>query len=401
MVRFLRKIFIKDYENVNDPTIRAKHGILAACGGVFVNVLLFSFKLLIGIFTKSISIISDALNNLSDLFSSSVNLIGFKLAKKPADYEHPYGHARIEYIAGMIVSFLIIMISVFLLIESIQNLINQNSYLNYSIYVFIILGVSIFMKFILAFFYRSLAKTINSVTLRASMNDSFNDIIATCAVLIAYIIQCNFSNLWWLDSVLSIFVAIFIFISGIKMIKETASPLIGANADYSLKKGIVDLIKKHREIIGVHDILIHTYGPNVIYNTLHVEVDGYKDIFKSHELIEDIEEEINKKFGAITTIHMDPIDTKSEELKAIKPIIEAELKKYDERISFHDLRIVKSSKKEKIIFDLLAPVEDKFINELVENLKKVIEEVNSNYRIIINLDYDLSNGKEKTNNFGD
>lgn len=401
MVRFLRKIFIKDYENVNDPTIRAKHGILAACGGVFVNVLLFSFKLLIGIFTKSISIISDALNNLSDLFSSSVNLIGFKLAKKPADYEHPYGHARIEYIAGMIVSFLIIMISVFLLIESIQNLINQNSYLNYSIYVFIILDVSILMKFILAFFYRSLAKTINSVTLRASMNDSFNDIIATCAVLIAYIIQCNFSNLWWLDSVLSIFVAIFIFISGIKMIKETASPLIGTNADYSLKKGIVDLIKKHREIIGVHDILIHTYGPNVIYITLHVEVDGYKDIFKSHELIEDIEEEINKKFGAITTIHMDPIDTKSEELKAIKPIIEAELKKYDERISFHDLRIVKSSKKEKIIFDLLAPVEDKFINELVENLKKAIEKVNSNYRIIINLDYDLSNGKEKTNNFGD
>lgn len=401
MVKLLRKLFIKDFENVNDSTVRAKHGILAACGGIFVNILLFCFKLLIGLITSSMSIISDAFNNLSDLFSCFVNLIGFKLSKKPADYEHPYGHARIEYIAGMIVSFIILMIGTLLFIESVKNLINHNSNLTYNFYVFIILAASILLKFILALFYRSLSKAINSVTLRASMSDSFNDIIATSVVLIAYIIQYNFSSLWWLDSSLSICVAIFIVINGIGMIKETASPLIGKNVDNNLIKSIVDDIKKHKEIIGVHDVLSHTYGPNVIFITLHAEVDGYIDVFKSHDLIENIEEEINKKYGVNVTIHMDPIDTKSSDIKTIKPVIEKTIQKYDQRISFHDLRLVKGTKQTKVIFDILAPVEDKFIDELLLDLKNEIEKINKKYRVIINVDYDLSNGKDETINFGD
>lgn len=401
MVKLLRKLFIKDFENVNDSTVRAKHGILAACGGIFVNILLFCFKLFIGLITSSMSIISDAFNNLSDLFSCFVNLIGFKLSKKPADYEHPYGHARIEYIAGMIVSFIILMIGTLLFIESVKNLINHNSNLTYNFYVFIILVASILLKFILALFYRSLSKAINSVTLRASMSDSFNDIIATSVVLIAYIIQYNFSNLWWLDSSLSICVAIFIVINGIGMIKETASPLIGKNVDNNLIKSIVDDIKKHKEIIGVHDVLSHNYGPNVIFITLHAEVDGYIDVFKSHDLIENIEEEINKKYGVNVTIHMDPIDTKSSDIKTIKPVIEKTIQKYDQRISFHDLRLVKGTKQTKVIFDILAPVEDKFIDELLLDLKNEIEKTNKKYRVIINVDYDLSNGKDETINFGD
>lgn len=401
MVKLLRKLFIKDFENVNDSAVRAKHGILAACGGIFVNILLFCFKLFIGLITSSMSIISDAFNNLSDLFSCFVNLIGFKLSKKPADYEHPYGHARIEYIAGMIVSFIILMIGTLLFIESVKNLINHNSNLTYNFYVFIILAASILLKFILALFYRSLSKAINSVTLRASMSDSFNDIIATSVVLIAYIIQYNFSSLWWLDSSLSICVAIFIVINGIGMVKETASPLIGKNVDNNLIKSIVDNIKKHKEIIGVHDVLSHTYGPNVIFITLHAEVDGYIDVFKSHDLIENIEEEINKKYGVNVTIHMDPIDTKSSDIKTIKPVIEKTIQKYDQRISFHDLRLVKGTKQTKVIFDILAPVEDKFIDELLLDLKNEIEKINKKYRVIINVDYDLSNGKDETINFGD
>lgn len=394
MVKLLRKLLIKNYENVNDSAVRAKHGILAACGGIFINILLFCFKLIIGLVTCSMSIISDAFNNLSDLFSCFVNLIGFKLSKKPADYEHPYGHARVEYIAGMIVSFIILMIGTLLFIESLKNLIIGNSNLTYNVYAFVILGTSILLKFILALFYRTLAKTINSVTLKASMNDSFNDMIATSIVLVAYIIQYCYPNIWWLDSALSICVAIFIVVNGIEMIKETASPLIGKKADNNLIQSIIKDIKKHKEVIGVHDVLTHTYGQSVIYMTLHIEIDGYKDIFKSHDLIEKIVDEIDKKYNVKLTVHMDPVDTRSLDLKKINPIIETTIKQFDNRISYHDVRLVKGAKQTKVIFDILAPIEDKFIDELILKLKEEIRKNNKNYRAIINIDYDLSNGKE-------
>lgn len=394
MVKLLRKLLIKNYENVNDSAVRAKHGILAACGGIFINILLFCFKLIIGLVTCSMSIISDAFNNLSDLFSCFVNLIGFKLSKKPADYEHPYGHARVEYIAGMIVSFIILMIGTLLFIESLKNLIIGNSNLTYNVYAFVILGTSILLKFILALFYRTLAKTINSVTLKASMNDSFNDMIATSIVLVAYIIQYCYPNIWWLDSALSICVAIFIVVNGIEMIKETASPLIGKKADNNLIQSIIKDIKKHKEVIGVHDVLTHTYGQSVIYMTLHIEIDGYEDIFKSHDLIEKIVDEIDKKYNVKLTVHMDPVDTRSLDLKKINPIIETTIKQFDNRISYHDVRLVKGAKQTKVIFDILAPIEDKFIDELILKLKEEIRKNNKNYRAIINIDYDLSNGKE-------
>ena len=401
MVNLLRKLFIKNYKDVNNPLVRTKYGILASCGGIFVNIFLFAFKLFIGLITVSLSIISDAFNNLSDLLSCFVSLIGFKIASKPADYEHPYGHERVEYIAGMIVSFIILMIGSLLFIESIENLINQKNNLNFNFYVYIILGGSILMKVLLGIYYYRIAKIIESVSLKASMSDSFNDVISTCVVLIAYIFQSFFPQLWWLDSALSICVSLFIIVNGIKMVKDTASPLIGGNIDKDLIKKIVSDIKKHKEILGVHDILSHTYGPNVKFLSLHLEVDGYKNVFESHDLIENIEEEIFKKYGIKTTIHMDPIDTKSDEIKYLRPIIEAELKKFDDRISFHDLRLVKGPTKTNVIFDILVPIEDKFVNRMILYIEKNIQELNPKYRVVINVDYDLSNGKDKTNNFGD
>lgn len=401
MVNLLRKLFIKNYQKVDDSEVRAKHGILAAVGGIFINILLFLFKLIIGLLTGSISIVSDSFNNLSDLFSCFVNLIGFKLAKKPADYEHPYGHARIEYIAGMIVSFIILAIGALLLIESSKKLMVGSATLTFSYYVYIILGFSILMKILLVIFYRKIGKIINSVTLKASMSDSLNDVITTSVILIAYIIQSVFPNLWYLDSVLSILVALLIIYNGIKMIKETASPLIGGSVDSELIKNIVKDIKNHKEVLGVHDILSHTYGPNNIYISLHVEVDGYQNVFVSHDLIENIENEINEKYHVKTLIHMDPIDTKSEEIKTLKPFIEEEINKFDKRISFHDLRLVKGPTHTNVIFDILVPLEDAFVDEMVKILKEKITKLDPKYRVIINIDYDLSNGKEKTNNFGD
>lgn len=220
MITLLRKLFIKDYKNVNNPKVRERHGILAALGGVFINLLLFTFKLIIGLLTVSMSIISDALNNLTDLFSCFVNLFGFKIASKPADKEHPYGHERVEYIAGMIVSFIIVAVAILLGYTSIMKLIQHDSELDFSnsTWAFVILGGAILAKLLLGFFYYGIGKAINSVTLKASMQDSLNDVLCTSAVLIATIIQFFFRELWWLDPAMSIVVALFILYSGVKMI---------------------------------------------------------------------------------------------------------------------------------------------------------------------------------------
>lgn len=390
MLTFLRKLFIKDYKNVNNPEVRTKHGIMAAIGGVICNLLLFSFKLLIGLITASISIVGDAINNLTDLFSCIVNLVGFKLANKPADNEHPYGHERIEYIAGMIISFVIISVAVLLGYESILKLVNQEKNTEYNLWAFIILGVSIIMKMLLGLYYYGIGKAINSITLQASKQDSFNDCISTGVVLICAIIQYFYPEAWYLDPSMSIIVAIFIFVNGIKMIKDTASPLIGISPNSDLIKNIVKDVKSHKGILGVHDVICHSYGPTKLYITLHAEVDGYENMFISHDLIDNIETDISKKYSAICTIHMDPIDTKSEEIKNLRPFISDTLFKFNPDITFHDLRIVKGETHTNVIFDILVPstYKDKDCIELVKALKKEIKLFNSKYNVVINVDHD-------------
>jgi cation diffusion facilitator family transporter len=392
MLTFLRKLFIKDYKNVNNPEVRTKHGIMAAIGGVICNLLLFSFKLLIGLITASISIVGDAINNLTDLFSCIVNLVGFKLANKPADNEHPYGHERIEYIAGMIISFVIISVAVLLGYESILKLVNQEKNTEYNLWAFIILGVSIIMKMLLGLYYYGIGKAINSITLQASKQDSFNDCISTGVVLICAIIQYFYPEAWYLDPSMSIIVAIFIFVNGIKMIKDTASPLIGISPNSDLIKNIVKDVKSHKGILGVHDVICHSYGPTKLYITLHAEVDGYENMFISHDLIDNIETDISKKYSAICTIHMDPIDTKSEEIKNLRPFISDTLFKFNPDITFHDLRIVKGETHTNVIFDILVPstYKDKDCIELVKALKKEIKLFNSKYNVVINVDHDYS-----------
>ena len=220
MITLLRKLFIKDYQNVSDKKVREKHGLLASIGGIIINALLFSFKLLIGIISSSMSIISDAINNLTDFLSCFVNLFGFKMSSKPADKEHPFGHQRIEYIAGLIVCIIIVIIGVILGYTSIMNLINQKSNLDLSIYAFIILGGSILFKILLALYNYKIGKIINSVALKASFIDSINDVVSTSVVLIASLIQYFYPSLWYLDSSMSLIVSVYILISGIKMLKD-------------------------------------------------------------------------------------------------------------------------------------------------------------------------------------
>lgn len=388
MFKILRKLFIKNYDDVKNDKVRESHGILVSIVGIVTNVILFVFKFLIGLFTYSMSIIADAINNLSDMGSSIVNLIGFKLSAKPADKEHPFGHQRIEYIAGLIISFVIIALALILGYSSIIKLINKEVS-EYNLVSIIILSVAIIIKLWQGLFYRYISKVINSLSIKAASVDSFSDVISTSFVLIGALIAYFSKGKINIDNYIAIGVSIFLIITGIKMIKETANPLIGINPDHQLIKNIENEILSYDGVLGIHDAMIHSYGPSSIYMSVHVEVDYKVDIIKSHELIDTIEEKVGKEFNIILTIHMDPVITDSKELIDIKNYLSKILKEYStSKISFHDVRLVKGVTT-NIIFDVVLPFDTKIKNkDLLDYIEKRIKEINSNYHTIVKLDHD-------------
>ena len=387
MITLLRKIFIKNYDKVNDPKVREKHGLLASIGGIFTNIVLFVIKLIIGIFAGSMAIISDAINNLTDLISCVVSLFGFKLANKPADEDHPYGHERIEYITGMIVSFIIIAVGIVLGYTSIKSLINKDIDPTFTIASFIVLGVAILGKVLLGLFYNGIGNAINSVSIKASRQDSFNDAISTTIVLIATIIKFYVPSLWWLDPALSIAISLFILYSGIKLVGETVSPLIGLTPDSEFVQNITKEVLSHKEVLGVHDVICHSYGPSKIFMTLHAEVDGYANIMEIHDVIDNIEMSVGKKFGVEITIHMDPIDTKNPEIPLLKEKIKEILESLDKEISFHDLRLVAGPTHTNVLFDIVVPLKTKIEKSVIMNtLQKNIKLLDQKYNLVIKID---------------
>ncbi|MCQ2078412.1 MAG: cation diffusion facilitator family transporter, partial [Bacteroidaceae bacterium] len=350
-------IFIKDYQNVRDKKVREKHGLVASIGGVIVNIILFVVKFLIGVLVGSRAIISDAINNLTDLVSNIVSLFGFKIASRPADKKHPYGHERVEYITGMIVSFIIIAVAIVLGYTSIMALVSHDVNVTFTIASFIVLAVAIVGKILLGLFYNGMGKAIDSVSLKANMQDSINDAISTGAVLVSSLVIYFVPSLWWLDPAVSIAVAIFILYSGIKLVMETVSPLIGLTPDSDFVKEILKEVMSFKGVLGIHDLVVHSYGETKIFITLHVEVDAYVDVMESHDLIDNIESEIGKKFGVELTIHMDPVDTKNPEIVILKEEIAKALGKFNAGLTFHDLRIVKGVTHTNVLFDVVLPLE--------------------------------------------
>jgi len=392
MTDLLRKIFIKDYKNVNNPKVRRHHGYLASAVGAVSNLLLFAFKLTIGLLTFSISIITDAVNNLSDMASSVINLVGFKLAGKPADKKHPFGHERIEYIAGMIISFVIIGIAILLGYLSIQKII-KNEGVDISYWVFIILGTAIIVKLWQSLFYKKIGTEINSVSIKASSQDSLNDVISTIAVLIVSIIEFTCAQFgvkipFDLDGVVGICLAVYIIYVGVKLVIETANPLIGLTPDDELVKTVVADICKYPGVLGIHDLMCHSYGPTKVFMTIHVEVDYRVDVMKSHDLIDNIESEINKKHNVILTIHMDPIDNYSPLVKSLREEVNHILTKYNHRLTFHDFRIVQGDSHTNILFDVVVPHETKIKEDKLKlYLLKEIKKLDPKYNLVIKVDY--------------
>lgn len=393
MINFLRKIFIKNYEDVKNQKVREAHGRLASFVGVFSNLFLFIIKLLAGIISGSIAIIADSINNLSDMGSSIITLIGFKLANMPADDEHPYGHERLEYIAGLIVSIIVIFVGGSLFITSIEKIIYyEYNYIEDVIsYVTIgILAISILTKLWQSLFNKRIGKLIDSVALEATSLDSRNDCISTSVILIGTIITLLLGDVGFsIDGILGIIVSLLIIYSGAKLIKETTDPLIGSAVSKEYVSEIVEYIKADSNVYGVHDVVCHMYGPTKCFMTLHAEVDSECDIIKVHDAIDALEQGVRGKYGVELTIHMDPIELNNEELNKIKEFLNNVILNLDEKLHYHDLRLVRKLSKSTILFDIVIPYKYKLSEEeITKHIQEKILEY-GDYVVLINYDHNF------------
>ena len=352
MTDLLLKLFVKNHADPELPSVRSAIGALSGGVGIGCNLLLFVLKLLAGLLSSSVSILADALNNLSDATSSIVTLIGFRLAGKPADEHHPYGHARFEYLSGLAVAVMIMLIGFELGKSSLEKILNPAA-VEFSLLTAAILLCSIGAKFWLMAFNRRLGRMIRSATLEATAQDSRNDCIATFAVLIAGLVE-------WLtqvkiDGFMGLGVAAFILISGWKLARGTISPLLGEAADPQLRERIVDYISSNPRVLGIHDLMVHDYGPGQRFATLHVEMDRDEDPLVCHEIIDDMERECLQSHGIHLVIHYDPVVTNDPELERMRSLVASILRVKDERLSIHDFRMVPGKGHTNLIFDVSLP----------------------------------------------
>lgn len=392
MVTFLRKFFIKDYENVNDAKVRESHGKLASFVGVFSNLFLFIIKMIAGIISGSVAIIADSINNLSDMGSSVITLVGFKLANAPADEEHPYGHQRIEYISGLIVAIIIIYVGGNLLVTSVQKIFNYEPAIvnNNILYITIgILAISILIKLWQSVFNKKVGKIINSLALEATAADSRNDSISTAVILLGTIAMLIFKNIpFSLDGIMGILVSLFILFSGIKLIKETMDPLIGVTSEHEYVQSILNFIEENDICLGTHDVMCHMYGPTKCFMTVHVEVDASGNMLEVHDEIDNIEKEVYNKFGALLTIHMDPIQTDNEEINDLKKRVKEAIFEIDCNLTFHDFRVVIGPTHTNILFDIVVPFKYKMCKEeIISKLNEKIHDEGKQYYFVIEVEH--------------
>ena len=352
MTKLLLRLFVKDADNTESPKVRAAIGTLSGLVGIVCNVLLFAFKLLVGTLTGSVSITADAMNNLSDASGSIVTFIGFRVADKPADEHHPYGHARAEYLSGLGVAALILVIGLELVKTSVEKIIHPTP-VTFTTVAAVVLLASIAVKFWMNLFNRSLAKRIDSTALMATAADSRNDCITTGAVLIAAVVE-KLTNIP-VDGWIGLAVALFILYSGLNLAKDTISPLLGENADPELREKIVDYIVAQPKVLGYHDLMVHDYGPGQRFASLHVEMDCREDPLECHERIDDMERECLRSHNVHLVIHYDPVVIDNPELTALKAKVLCLLQTRDPRLSLHDFRMVPGKKHMNLVFDVALP----------------------------------------------
>lgn len=387
MFNLLTRLFIKNRDDVTNVKVRTAYGTLCGIVGIVTNLILCTIKIVIGLLSGSISIIADGIDNLTDSGSSLVTFIAFKISSTPADANHPFGHERVEYVSGLIVSFVILLIGVLLAKNSIEKIINPVEIdLSKFVIIIIILISSMLIKLWQCFFYRKAGKKINSTALEATAMDSLNDCIATFTVLVSILI-CKFTGLL-IDGYFGTIVAILIMINGIKLIKETISPLIGEAPSKEFVKTFEEKINSYEGVLGIHDLVIHSYGPAKIFITVHVEVDSRVNINVSHDIIDNIEHDFQKE-NLNVVIHMDPIDTTDEYTLDLKEKTKLILDNVHKDLHFHDFRIVKGITHTNILFDVVVPARFEINdNDLKQMIIKELKKLDPNFNIIISIDQD-------------
>ena len=392
MTELLIKLFIKNSEDVNDSAVRLKYGTLGGAVGIVCNLFLCTLKITVGFITASISIVADGLNNLSDMGSSIITMIGFKMAGKPADSDHPFGHGRMEYMSAFIVSVLILLVGAELLKSSVTALATGESAPAYSVWALIILAVSVLVKLWMCIFNRRLGKKIDSEALIATAQDSLNDMVTTSVILLSVGISMLVTLPFNLDAVMGVLVSLFILYSGIVSAKDTLNEILGTPPDKKLIEEIENTILSFKEFKGIHDLIVHNYGPGRQFASVHVEVPQDSDIVKCHEQIDLCEKLIDEKLNISLVIHMDPIDVNNEAVSKAKEGIINAVKEIDGNMSVHDFRMTPAGEtRTNLIFDVVVPSAVKISHEeLNEIISEKAKKINPTYCCVITFDNDFT-----------
>ena len=390
ITNYLIKTFVKDNENVDNIKVRNTYGNLAGAIGILVNVLLFAIKLSVGLLAGSVAVMADAFNNLSDAASSIITIIGFKMANKPADAEHPFGHGRIEYISALIVSFLVMLVGLQFVKTSLERITNP-AIVKFEVIPFLLLLVSIFFKLWLSKFNKDIGHKINSSALKAAATDALGDVFTSSTVVISFLLA-KFTQ-FPLDGYIGVFVACAIIYSGYGLIKETLNPLLGEAPDPVLVNKISDMVMSYENINGVHDLVVHNYGPGRIMASIHAEIPCDIDVMTIHHIIDTAEREISKKLNIYLVIHMDPICVDTDDIIEARKVVDNVLKTYPSVKSIHDFRVVGENDIKNLIFDIVVDsndLNDCFTREkLATFIERDIKKSHPHFNCIITVDIEM------------
>jgi len=397
MIKFLVRKTIKNYEDTSNQVVREKYGVLGGVLGVICNIVLFITKLVIGTIVGAISITSDAFNNLTDSLSSIVSIVSAKLSNKKPDKDHPFGHGRIEYIFTLIVAFVILFVGAELIISSATKLIDgikgeEIPIVETGLMFYISIGIlvaSLFVKLWMWSFYKYLGKAINSGVLMASSADSISDVLTSSAIIVATALGALLLKEYYFyaDAIMGMIVGVIICINGFKIVLEVIGDLLGKPASKEELETIEKIVTENKRILGIHDLIIHDYGPGRKYASVHAEVDAKEDIVEAHEVIDYAEQVCFSKTGIVLTIHMDPIDFDSPVVKKANEVVGQVLSKY-EGITYHDLRITDGEHNINIIFDIVVPFSysNEQMADVIANIKKEVKEIDKKYSVVVNID---------------
>lgn len=391
MTEFLVKKFVKNSDDIGNNTVRTSYGVLAGTTGICVNCILFVMKFIIGTITGAVSVTADAFNNLSDVASSLISLVGAKMASRPANADHPFGHGRLEYVSALAVAFLVLEVGVTLLKDSVSKIFNPEP-IQFSVVSVVALVLSIMLKLWLSVFNTKLGKKINSQPMLATAADSRSDCLSTVATIISLLV---FSFLSFnIDGIVGLLVSFLILKCGVEIAKDTLDPLIGGNVDIELSKTIKEFILSYPEVLGCHDLIVHNYGPSKSFASVHVEISDTTDLEESHVLMDGIERDCLKKYGIQLVTHTDPIDVSNPETVAARECVEKVVMDIgDSRVSTHDVRIVHAADgKYNVVFDLVVPYSytQEQNRELTEKIKEKLREIKPEYSVVITIEHSFA-----------